>query len=264
MKNKDKAKMLLGLVATMLLTSSYDLPEEETVHSITKIEKTSIEQVIDNDLDTVVINIPTIEPESIPTATPEPPVPATSNLDIDYNSLTMPEIYELGDDAINYYYDTYGYDKAISYICDRYNITYDEFKIVSAIIMAEGNRTYEEAYCVTNTIYNRINSISSINYVNAVFGMNVGKSLFYQSVCPDQFVVYQNGRYYEFYNVLSGSVFRGIIDMLISEIPRHNYLQFLANETNAQGEIFTDRGNKYFTVLQENDRLVEKSTLQMK
>ena len=130
--------------------------------------------------------------------------------------------------------------------------------------MAEGNRTYEEAYCVSNTIYNRIHSISSINYVNAVFGMNVGKSLFYQAVCPDQFVVYQNGRYYEFYNVLSGPVFRGIIDMLISEIPRHNYLQFLANETNAQGEIFTDRGNKYFTVLQENDRLVEKSTLQMK
>ena len=256
MKNKDKAKMLLGILATMLLTSSYDVAKEEIAHSITKIEKTSIEQVIDNKdtLDTVVINIP-----SIPTTTP--------NVKVDYNSLTMPQIYELGEDAVNYYYDTYGYDKAISYICDRYNITYDEFKIVSAIIMAEGNRTYEEAYCVTNTIYNRIHSISSINYVNAVFGMNVGKSLFYQAVCPDQFVVYQNGRYYEFYSVLSGPVFRGIIDMLISEIPRHNYLQFLANETDVQGQMFTEKGNRYFTVLQENNRLNEKndkSTLQMK
>ena len=256
MKNKDKAKMLLGILATMLLTSSYDVAKEEIVHNITKVEKTSIEQVIDNKdtMDTVVINIP-----SIPTTTP--------NVKVDYNSLTMPQIYELGEDAVNYYYDTYGYDKAISYICDRYNITYDEFKIVSAIIMAEGNHTYEEAYCVANTIYNRIHSISSINYVNAVFGMDVGKSLFYQAVCPNQFVVYQNGRYYEFYNVLSGSVFRGIIDMLITEIPRHNYLQFLANETDVQGQMFTEKGNRYFTVLQENNRLNEKndkSTLQMK
>ena len=246
LKNKDKGKLCVLMVATILLNASFNMPKEATHHTITKIDKHIEEPVKENTekLPNDVVELPNEE------LMPEP----TS---IDLENIDIKELYNLDSDTINKYYENYGYEKAIDYICEHYNITFEQFKVLCAIIMAEGNPDvtyeYKENYAVTSILYNRIHSISSINFVDA-FNYYDGHNIFYQAICPNQFEVYQNGNYLKCFGILSGDGFRGIIDMLISERPMHNYLEYRFSESNILGETFTPGGNIYFHTLAEEDR----------
>lgn len=257
MKNKDKGKLCLLMTATMILNASFNIPKEATHHTVTKIDKHIEYQVEENmeKLPNDVVEIPQVD------VSPEP----TSEILLE--NISIPELYSLDDATINYYYETYGYEKAIDYICEHYNITLEQFKVVCAIVMAEGNPDvtyqYKENYAVTSILYNRIHSISSINFVDA-FNYYDGHNIFYQAICPNQFEVYQNGNYLNFFGVLSGDGFRGIIDMLISEKPMHNYLEYRFSGSDVLGETFTPGGNIYFHVLTESDRYVEEKTAVLK
>ena len=252
MKNKDKGKLCLLMTATILINASFNIPREATHHTVTKIDK-NIEENLDENISKLpgnVVELPDVAvlPES------------TSNVFLE--NMAISDLYNLDDATINYYYETYGYEKAINYICEHYNITFEQFKVVCAIIMAEGNPDvtyqYKESYAITSILYNRIHSISAINFVNA-YDYYDGHNIFYQAICPYQFEVYQNGNYLKFFGVLSGDAFRGIIDMLISERPMHNYLSYRFADSNVLGESFTPGGNIYFQVLSEADRYEKKS-----
>lgn len=249
-QNKNKACLLM--VAMMILNSSFNIPQKSNAHQITKIEKNQIEQVLE-----------TPKPEDVVEITLHSPAP-TSNVQVDLENIDIKELYNLDSETINQYYELYGYEKAIEYICEHYNITFEQFKVICAIIMAEGNPDvtyqYKESYAVTNVLYNRVHSISFINFVDA-FNYYDGHNIFYQAICPNQFEVYQNGNYLNFFGVLSGDSFRGIIDMLISERTMHNYLEFRFANSDILGETFTPRGNIYFHILTETDKY-EKDTLQ--
>lgn len=257
MKNKDKGKLCLLMVATMILNTSFSIPKEATQYTVKKIEKNieySLEENV-NKLPDDTLELPQFE------ASPEP-----TNEDF-LENISIPDLYSLDEATINYYYETYGYEKAISYICERYNITLEQFKVICAIIMAEGNPDvtyqYKENYAITNILYNRIHSISSINFVDA-FNYYDGRNIFYQAICPNQFEVYQNGNYLEYFGILSGDGFRGIIDMLISERSMHNYLEYRFANSNVSGESFTPGGNIYFHTLTKTDKYIEEKSAILK
>ena len=48
MKNKDKGKLCVLMVATILLNASFNMPKEATHHTITKIDKYIEEPVKEN------------------------------------------------------------------------------------------------------------------------------------------------------------------------------------------------------------------------
>ncbi len=143
MKNKDKGKLCVLMVATMILNASFNMPKEATHHTITKIDKYIEEPVKENTekLPNDVVELPNEE------LMPEPTI-------IDLENIDIKELYNLDSDTINKYYENYGYEKAIDYICEHYNITFEQFKVLCAIIMAEGNPDvtyeYKENYAVTS------------------------------------------------------------------------------------------------------------------
>jgi len=150
-------------------------------------------------------------------------------------------------------------DERIQYILDRYNLTLEQFNIVKSIVMAEAMYdSYDDGYAVINTMYNRTLSKSNNNFVNYFYGEGAGRSLYYQAIAPNQFVVYQNGMYEKNLTKNDGPVYDAIIDFLTTEKIKHSYLNFLSANTNMTRayEEFAHGGNKYFEELVESDLIV--------
>ena len=84
----------------------------------------------------------------------------------------------------------------LNYILKKYNLTSEQFSILCGIVLseAEGN-SYEDAYAVINTIYNRTHAKNWVRSVNNYFGKGNGTSLYYQAISPRQFTVYSSGSY---------------------------------------------------------------------
>ena len=73
---------------------------------------------------------------------------------------------------------------------------------------------------------------------------------------PNQFVVYQHGTYKRYLNNTSLNGYNAIIDFLYNEEIMHNYLSFRSNSIIINGsEKFSDRGNNYFNILEESNRI---------
>jgi len=148
-------------------------------------------------------------------------------------------------------------EEKIKSILERYNLTKDEFKVVVAIVLseAEGN-SYEDAYAVINTIYNRTHSKNWIRSVNGHFGKNKGYSLYYQAISPNQFTVYKSGAYRKHLNNTTSIGYDAIIDFLYTEKTMHNYLSFRSHSIKIKNsESFSSKGNNYFNVMKEENRV---------
>jgi len=143
-------------------------------------------------------------------------------------------------------------------ICCLYNLTPEELDVVCAIAMAEAKTaSYEDAYAVINTIYNRTISNRWVCYINKLHKNEVGESLYYQAITNGQFVVYENGRYKQFLGVREGDGYQAVIDFLLTKDLIHDYLSFRSSNTNVKTfEQFVEGGNKYFDVLLEEDRII--------
>lgn len=145
----------------------------------------------------------------------------------------------------------------INYILDNYNLTNEQFKVVVAIVLseAEGN-SYEDAYAVINTIYNRTHSKNWVRSVNKYFGQGKGNSLYYQAISPNQFTVYRSGAYKKHLNNTKSVGYQAIIDFLYTEKVMHNYLSFRSHSIKVSGsETFSTKGNNYFNVMKEENRV---------
>jgi len=142
-------------------------------------------------------------------------------------------------------------------ILEKYNLTEEQFNIIASIVLSEAKaNSYEDAYAVINTMYNRIRSKKWIGYTNSLLGENKGESLYYQAICPNQFVVYQDGIYQRFLNsdMTKQNGYQAIIDLLFEEKTMHDYLSFLSSAYQSPERTqFVENGNCYFQTLKESD-----------
>lgn len=143
------------------------------------------------------------------------------------------------------------------YILEKYNLTEKEFKVVVGVTLSEAEyNSYEDAYAVINTIYNRTHSKNWVRTVNKKFGDNKGESLYYQAIAPNQFTVYKSGRYKKFMNETKSDGYKAIIDFLYTEEIMHNYLSFRSHDIKIKSsEAFSAKGNNYFNELKEGNRI---------
>lgn len=145
----------------------------------------------------------------------------------------------------------------IDYILNKYNLTKNEFNTLTAIVLSEAqSNSYEDAYAVINTIYNRTHAKNWVRSCGSYFGKNNGQSLYYQAIMPNQFVVYQHGTFTRYLNRTDLNGYNAVIDFLYDEKIMHNYLSFRANNIVITGsEKFSTMGNNYFNTLEESNRI---------
>ena len=176
------------------------------------------------------------------------------------------DIVEVNESSINneeYVYESsysnLNLDEKTAWILDTYNLTYDEFVVLNAIVNAEAKAdSYDDAYAVINTLYNRINSYSWINYVDSIMGDGCGYNLYYQATCPGQFEVYATGMYLDYLYDTYPNSDQAVIDMLYNQNIMHNYLSFKSAETYVEDSVqFVPGGNNYHNYFYDSDRTNE-------
>lgn len=145
----------------------------------------------------------------------------------------------------------------VKIILEKYNLSKDQFKILSAIVLSEAQaNSYEDAYAVINTIYNRTHSKNWVKSINNRYGNNKGENLYYQAIAPRQFVVYEHGSYKKNLGNTESVGYDAIIDFLYTEEVMHNYLSFRAHSIKIKNsESFSKKGNNYFNELQSGNRV---------
>jgi len=145
----------------------------------------------------------------------------------------------------------------IEYILDEYELTEYQFKVLCGIVLSEAEaNSYEDAYAVINTIYNRTQSKSWVRSIGNRFGSDKGHNLYYQAIAPNQFVVYQSGSYKKNMNNTESVGYDAIIDFLYTKDIMHNYLSFRSNYIKIKNsESFSSRGNNYFNILKDENRI---------
>lgn len=145
----------------------------------------------------------------------------------------------------------------IKSILEKYDLTNEQFKTLSAIVLTEAEaNSYEDAYAVINTIYNRTHSKNWVKSVSNRYGSGKGTNLYYQAIAPNQFVVYEHGSYKKNLNNTKSVGYDAIIDFLYTEEVMHNYLSFRAHNIKAKNsEAFSEKGNNYFNILTESNKI---------
>lgn len=157
-------------------------------------------------------------------------------------------------------------EEKIAEILARENITREQFdEIVATVIGEAAPGSYEDAYAVINTFYNRKISKIWINEVLKVTDIDNGDNLYAQITLINQSEVYTSGRYKEFLGVTDVPAYQATIDFLYTLEPMHNYLCFFASYGDKEGrEQFVDGGNLYYSVLLDEDRVAPPTTLTRK
>lgn len=145
----------------------------------------------------------------------------------------------------------------INTILDNYNLTKEQFKILSAIVLTEAeSNSYEDAYAVINTIYNRTHSKNWVKSISSRYGKGKGNSLYYQAIAPNQFVVYEHGSYKRNLNNTKSIGYDAIIDFLYTEEVMHDYLSFRSHNIKIKNsESFSKKGNNYFNPIKDSNRI---------
>lgn len=165
------------------------------------------------------------------------------------------------------------YPEKMQVIMEREKLTYDELDECIAGMIAEScedGNNYGECYRTMSTLFNRIHSISMVDYVSDLKKGADGSRLICQFEAKNQFSVYAHRSYEEYLGRIDLKGYQACIDMLYSGIPSHNYIQFnnvppkdgipldqyIDGQSNGTPyEHFYDNGNYYYTELKENDRI---------
>lgn len=163
-------------------------------------------------------------------------------------------------------------NEKVNFILDKYNLTSKQFDVLCAIVMAEAKyNSYEDAYAVINTIYNRTISKEQSSYISRAFKVD-GTNLYYQATAKGQFVVYEHGSYKKYLGVRNMPGYQAVVDFLYSGKIMHNYLFFRdqginlgkrglseykegSNPNKTWRQFVKNGGNKYFGPLQQDDIL---------
>lgn len=179
------------------------------------------------------------------------------------------EVKEITIDTVDFYSEEEKFD----FICNKYNLTEFELKVIISVIYHEAAWTYDDAYRVTNVIYNRTKSKEMVRYVGYLTGID-GKSLYAQVIATshgkDGTAYQQFSGYlpsvagYDYEKLLNSDPDRiklnGIFDFLISEESVHSFYSFKSSSHSSNDEPdatdwirYTDTGNVYHNSLQQDD-----------
>jgi len=180
--------------------------------------------------------------------------------------------------------DLFSRDEIIKYICEKYNLTEFEFKVIASTVYYETfANNYDDAYRVINTIYNRTKSKRWVNYISSITGLD-GESMYAQVIAPSQFDGCISTSGYDYDELLNKVIYDGtkpfentldaIFEFLISEKSVHNFLSFkgIYWEVDESEKMkdgygitdwvkYTDLGNIYHNPLTESDLLDDEYSL---
>lgn len=163
-------------------------------------------------------------------------------------------------------------DEKIAWILKHYELTMEEFKVIVGVVLAEAKGdSYEDAYAVINTIYNRTISLSWIKDIERYQEEGTGTNPYNQVIQRGQFSVYGSGSYLLFMDATpeNNPGMQAVIDFLYGEFTYdfdnykitwsgparlHNYLGFRSNGSElAYYEQFTISGNKFISNMTDDD-----------
>ena len=151
----------------------------------------------------------------------------------------------------------------VSKILTMYNLTQEQFDVIVAVIIGEAAaNSYEDAYAVINTFYNRTISKTWVNEVNKVTGEDNGNNIYAQITLANQSAVYTSGLYENYLGITDVPAYQAVIDFLYEQKIMHDYLSFHANVGEIEGsEQFVSDGNLYYSKLMADDRVDDTLTL---
>ena len=155
--------------------------------------------------------------------------------------------------------DFFTVKQKMKFICDEYNLTEFQLKVVISVVYHEASWTYDDAYRVTNVILNRTKSkknylISRANRTN----------LYYQVIATNQFQGYVSGAGYDFEKLMSEDKdmvkLNGILDCLLFKLSVIPFDSFKCNGSRSNDWIgatdyirYTKSGNVYHSLLNQSD-----------
>lgn len=162
-------------------------------------------------------------------------------------------------------------EEKIAIICERYGLTREEFQIIVAVVIAEAKwHSYEDAYAVINTIFNRSISSIWIDEIEKIQGEGTGRSMYHQVIQYHQFDPYWlTGSYKEHLNATPEEEpgMQAVIDFLygvpveqengeVVLVPArlHDYANFVGwcVSHKYKSYSFVERGNEYGVSMKES------------
>lgn len=157
-------------------------------------------------------------------------------------------------------------EEKIAEICQKENITQEQFaEIVATVIGEAAANSYDDAYAVINTFYNRKISKRWINEVLRVTGIDNGDNLYAQITLINQSSVYTSGAYKLYLGITDVPAYQAVIDFLYTLEPMHDYLCFYASFGNIpDSEQFAENGNWYYSLMPSEDRVEELALVREK
>ena len=157
-------------------------------------------------------------------------------------------------------------EEKINVILNREGITREQFdEIVATVVGEAAPGSYEDAYAVINTFYNRTISKTWINEMIRATGEDKGRNLYEQITLINQSEVYTSGRYKEFLGTNDGPVYQAVIDFLYTLDRKHDYLCFFASYGDIPDSVqFVSGGNWYYSLMPSEDKVQELTLVREK
>ncbi len=154
-------------------------------------------------------------------------------------------------------------DDKIAIILEQDGLTLEQFDEIVATVYGEAAaNSYEDAYAVINTFYNRTLSKKWVYEVLKVTGEDNGNNIYQQITLVNQSSVYTSGLYKKYLGIKEGPIYQAVIDFLYSLESMHDYLSFYASFGDiSNSEQFVEKGNLYYSELEESDRIEKQMTL---
>lgn len=150
-------------------------------------------------------------------------------------------------------------EEKLTIILAMYGITETQFnEIVATVIGEAAADSYEDAYAVINTLYNRLRSMKWHYSIDKYRNEGAGYNIYYQLIQTGQFEIYYTGAYKLYLNedIYYTPGYQACIDMLFSQEIMHNYLSFTSKNGKREGkEQFVTDGNLYYSSLKEADTI---------
>lgn len=120
----------------------------------------------------------------------------------------------------------------------KYNLSSSDIELLTAIVSAESDKSYDDALAVASTIFNRCEEPKWAS----CGGSNPVK----QATAPNQFVVYQHGSYKQYMGSGAPDTCRQAVLDVMNGARNHDYLSFRSNgSSNYGGNMITSTGNRY-------------------
>lgn len=153
------------------------------------------------------------------------------------------------EDVINAFYDLSNMttEEKINIIMEREGLSYSQVDTVLAICAAEAGYSYIDGYAVGNTLVNRVHSNTYRRYYSS--------NLYDQATYPSQYVVYENGSYYQHLGDTEFLTYGAALDSICSEYLIINYVGFRGYDFDGAVQLVSG-GNYYCVPVSLKDRYV--------